>query len=305
MPAYPTLVVNGVNMYDPRWALADDQRLRQLPGRRGFSVTVPGRSGAIVPRRSVRDSAVFTVDLWVVGLGSSPAARVADLERSLWALDSLFANNGEMFPVQYVAGPLATDILVAQCRRIGDTTPERAGNGDAAKVSFVLEIPSGEWRDPAPVVGSVNYPWSNSISLTGLGGSANEITDAQLAVQGPFNDVQIQDPVTLQYVTFRSSGSIPVVGQGKFVRFDMATMSARYMTGLSWAEGAGSDCSSWVINGGPGAGRSWLPLVPRINGVDPTSRSIRLNVGVYGSPAAPLTVNGPGTRFHYRAKRSF
>jgi hypothetical protein len=304
MPAYPTLVVNGVNMYDPRWALADDQRLRQLPGRRGFSVTVPGRSGAIVPRRSVRDSAVFTVDLWVVGLGSSPAARVADLERSLWALDSLFANNGEMFPVQYVAGPLATDILVAQCRRIGDTTPERAGNGDAAKVSFVLEIPSGEWRDPAPVVGSVNYPWTNSNSHTGLGGSANEITDAVIAVEGPFTNVLIQDPVTLQYVTFTSGGSIAKVSAGQFVRFDLATMTARYMQGLNWTDPTGLDVTSWVTNGGPGAGRSWLPLIPRINGVDPTSRSIRLNIGVYGSPVAPQGTGG-GTRFHYRAKRSF
>jgi hypothetical protein len=304
MPAYPTLLVNGVSMYDPRWALADDQVLRELPGRRGVHITVPGRSGATVPRRTVREFSAFPVTLYVTGLGNTMSARVADLERSLWSLDFLFNNNGEMLPVTYVAGPLATDTLVAMCRRVASVEPERLGGGDAAKVTFVLENPSGEWRDPQFSTGSVSYPFRNPTALTLLGGSANEITDAVIAVEGPFTNVQIQDPVTLQYVTFTSGGSIAKVSAGQFVRFDLATMTARYMQGLNWTDPTGLDVTSWVTNGGPGAGRSWLPLIPRINGVDPTSRSIRLNIGVYGSPVAPQGTGG-GTRFHYRAKRSF
>jgi hypothetical protein len=305
VPAYPLLKVNGVSIDDPagRWGISPEQPLRTLPGRRAYSVSVPGRAGVTVPRRSVRDAESFPVAVRVFGMGNTMSARATDLEANLQALDFLFTNNGEVYPIQYISGPLASHIQQAYVRKIASSEPRRIGGGDAADVTFILEIPSGDWRDVNVTDVVLPYPFANPVTLTGLNGSVNSIDDPLYILEGPFTDFTIADPVSGNWLRFTGGGALPRISANQFVRIDTQAMKAGYFNGFSWTN-LGSDCTSFITSGGPDAGRGWLNLVPRMNGTDPLSRSIKLTVNPTGTVTTP-TATGLGTRLRIQARRSF
>jgi hypothetical protein len=286
-------------MDDPggRWALASDQPLRDLPGRRGASVAVPGRGGVMIPRRTVADATSFGISLIV--MGAVPGKRVTDMNRSLSALEHLFTNNGELVTVKYVTGPDQRDVRVAWCRLVAGTTPDAVGNGDAAKVTYVLEIPSGEWRAEnqldATHIPTDTYSY---FDLLGLRGSVREVTDAVFMVKGPFKHFRITQVGYGQFVEMvRNTNSAEVI------RLDLGKFTATVLgqPDFEAPDAAGIDVTPLVKNGGAGAGTHWLPLLPKaipgIGGNDPMGRGVNIQFFCSG--------RGSATRLYSRTRGSY
>lgn len=284
MSTYPLFFVNGVPMDDSlgRWASDPSQPLRTLPGHRNVSVTVPGRDGVIWTDNAGREPAPFAIHLLVLGRGNDMDARVADLEQNLDALNYLFGSTG-IFEV--VLQTSATQFYWGLARLAGSSTPDRI-NLDAARVTFLMELPDGGWRGhtEGSYTGTAAVGANGSIHhLAFLDGSTRPVPGLRIMAQGPFPIFAITDRATRQNISL----PYPVLA-GQYLRIDTDAMQATVVSSFSWTAD-GVDVSGNAMLYGPGSDTSWLRPLPKMVGTDPSVRRVEVEMAV-GSATGPRNV---------------
>lgn len=292
MSTYPTLTVNGVSLNDAsgRWAMAPDQQLRGLPGRRSTSVAVPGLSGVLYPGRDPRDVAQFSISMLVLGRGAGIDERIADLESSLDALAFLFSQDS--VSVLYNSSVLQS--YQADCRLISASTPIRVGICDAT-ITYMLEIPSSYWRSPD--YGQLNVAGAAAVTnatieVTPLNGTIAPITDCEFLIGGPATRWQIN-----AYGGGQSIRCDTAVPAGRWLNINCGTFTAVLLTVPSWNVAGGVDWTGLINAFGQNSATSWLSLTALPHGNDPADR--RVNVGV--NYIDPTSVS----EFRIRARKAY
>lgn len=132
-----------------------------------------------------------------------------------------------------------------------------------AKDLFVVEIPSGSWRDVSTTTTTAVDITQFTVNSTFFSGISAPVQDALIRIKGPVTDVQVQD----------SGGSfmkiIGSVASGVYVRFDMKTGRAWATTTDTWS--GGTEVTGDVDFGGP---RSYFEITPHLQ--TPTDPSVRV-----------------------------
>lgn len=150
-----------------------------------------------------------------------------------------------------------------------------------AKDLFVIEIPSGSWRDTFTTTTDAVAITQFTSTSTFFSGISAPVQDAFIRIKGPATNVQVQD----------SGGSfMKVIGDinaGVYVRFDMRTGRAWATTTNTWS--GGTEVTGSVDFGGP---RAYFEITPHFpDDLNVTSRVAKLTASAT-SASGELQVRG-------------
>lgn len=127
--------------------------------------------------------------------------------------------------------------------RLLTSTPELfLGHKDWGTDLFVVEIPSGSWRE-AVTTTPIQLAKAGGSTFQVFSGLSAPVQNAQIMFIGPLQNPQLVDSRG-SFVAFKAT-----VEAGKFVRYDMSTGRAWLNSSETWT--GGTEVSGYVDFGGP------------------------------------------------------
>jgi hypothetical protein len=283
------ITVDGVSLDAFTWRTRLGTQLVGRPASRVADVALSGAHGIVPSLLDPYEAQQITLRMGIYG--STPdgeGSGAAELERNVDALLGLFPS-GRLVELrrEQADGTWRAVEAKVSASVMPDVRP-----GVLAEATVVLTAPGVFWRDPDPVEWSQAAPVSGTVyDVAPLTGATAPITDALVLVTGPGGNPQVTDDASGSWVRFDGA-----LGIDEQVRFDPATFSAVRGVGIGW-DGAGTDVTGQVSNGGPGSGSRWLHLVPAVQGVDPRDRRVSVSL-----TAASMTT---GSALAVRARRAW
>lgn len=200
---YPTYSVNGTAMQDSRGRWHEHPKMQFLPAHPGMQVhtlQLAGMSGEQLLPNSSLEAQDFVLDMVINAADANGRIPGTIAENSanlfhntqellrLFRISRMMQNGGASIKRMIDANTTHTAIgfLVASVE------VDRDEYADWARVRFVFRIPSGSWRG-RQVVKKTKIIDGSLETMAELSGSTAPITDARIAVTGPFISIRVMN----------------------------------------------------------------------------------------------------------------
>jgi hypothetical protein len=232
MASVEALTLNGVDLNGLVSNVESVAGLLRTPVRRGESIRVPGRHGAL--RRADRpyDPGEITLPFWVIGAhpatgvaltgdeeASSYYARADALVALLHAPDLLFEHTLPDGTSRRCRAELADEPL--------DFT-RQAGSPLFGRVSVALSLPDAFWYEPVlRPAGPYTVVTGAPVELAPFAGATAPMAGLQITFTGPINNPELRQPETGSFVAYDA-----VIGSGQTVTIDCDTETITASGGL-------------------------------------------------------------------------
>lgn len=286
--------VDGVRLDTLAWGI--EAQTYSTGALRSGDLTLPGLDGVLPSMGDARAEAYLTLGMFIRGTdddGLVPAGSdaVETLRRNLDTLLALFGQTHRLIDVREVidAGAPGTSGTRQALGKVTDAMAPEIEVGQVARLTVVVTIPSGYWRDvDTQDWVQVVTPGAEYVVPT-LTGTTGPVTDGVLVLTGPLNDAAIVDVATGHKV--RLPGALPA---GQTWRINSATWETRTGPTLALGSADTTGTSRAAETETVGLYPYLMPLRPAVVGGVPQVR-----VKVEGTGATSATVLRTRTRKAY------
>lgn len=276
------ITVDGLDLSSHAYGIV--AKTKTFGAKRAADQILPGMDGVSASLNDDFEPSLLTLTMYVRGTdpatGTIPGGSnsVAEVRKNVDTLAFAFSKTHALLDVREEVDGLGT-IHQAYAKVVQAIEPEMVA-GSSGEFAVILEIPDVFWQD----VNSVDWfstptlVSGNSYEVTTLQGATAPIGNAVVTFTGPATNPQLTDLTTGGYVRLNAA-----LTAGQVWRFNCATWSTRYATGLvlESVDETGTDAQAVTVTGGSKA--TFLRLQPQIsNG----ARRVFLTVGGTGFTSA-------------------
>jgi len=296
---YP-VTVDGVELSSVAWGVSTRTGWRMSPAVRASQVVTANGDGVLPSsRRAPLEAGQISLQMWVQG------SDFADFTRKLDTLFAVFSTQRGLVPITLDVGNGI--VRRAMGRTLASISPEHI-SPTHAKLTAVMEIPSGRWEaEDYTVAKALNVTSTTTLSPL-CGDPTAEITDHVLLIRSGGTAVQytVHDAGT-STISVQVRIPAPFSG-GRSLLFDFANWRVYEISPRpDWADltpewfadlpAVLTDRTAQVLRSGPMYGRSLLPVLPGESSVPPR----RPALGVSAIDSSGLAVTLPSVAWAVRA----